>query len=207
MSNDSTSQLLHLLDRLNGDLEVIPTPEFSSRWTFPRLSPQGGQIAITGVGAEDQEIFRLYLVDLAEERWRCLTPDDTRSVYPAWSADASQLAFFSRRNTGGNTDDLYIHDLVSRKTKRVTEWPTHNFAPAFSPDGRWLACSTSRTDARPEICIVSVATGELIWITDNDTGDVEPSWSPDGRSLVWSQYQNGHYELVVMNIERFLEDQ
>ena len=40
---------------------------------------------------------------------------------------------------------------------------------------------------------------ELQQLTDNDWNDHSPTWSPDGRLIVFSSDQDGDYEIFVMN--------
>jgi Tol biopolymer transport system component len=62
-------------------------------------------------------------------------------------------------------------------------------APSLSPDGRWLAYS-----AFGRIHVTRLATGATRRLTDADTPEFQPSWSPDGHSLVYVSWtaRGGH---------------
>lgn len=65
--------------------------------------------------------------------------------------------------------------------------------PAWSPDGRWLAyarADVAWTEEKAwtyEIYVMDLQTGETERLTDNQTEDRHPSWSPDGRWLAFQK--------------------
>ena len=67
----------------------------------------------------------------------------------------------------------------------------------FSPDGRWVVFSGSRFESLAKhIWITPVRGGvvsedELISVTDGDSTDIEPYWSPDGRTIYYVSNRDG----------------
>jgi len=63
----------------------------------------------------------------------------------AWSPDASEIAYTSKKVTGLDyvkytNSDIYIYSLKDKKTKNITEGMMgYDKAPLYSPDGKWIA--------------------------------------------------------------------
>ena len=75
-------------------------------------------------------------------------------------------------------------------------------APAATPSpasGR-IAFS-SRRDGNFEIYVMNADGSGVTRLTDNDAGDVLPSWSPDGRRIAFQSNRDGNVEIYVMNAD------
>ncbi|MFQ5790704.1 MAG: amidohydrolase family protein [Acidobacteriota bacterium] len=68
--------------------------------------------------------------------------------------------------------------------------------PVLSPDGSLVAFS-----ALGDIWVVSVEGGEPIPLTRDEYLDSDPSWSPDGKHLVFASDRSGTMDLWVKDIE------
>ena len=71
-----------------------------------------------------------------------------------------------------------------------------NFAAAVSPDGQWLAL-----DLFTVIWLVPVAGGQARRLTQDAQDASQPSWSPDGRRLVFQSFWEGYYQLWLVNTD------
>ncbi|EQD24697.1 MAG: protein TolB, partial [Leptospirillum sp. Group IV 'UBA BS'] len=68
--------------------------------------------------------------------------------------------------------------------------------PAWSPRGDWIAYVCMNAVHRPKICLTSPDGSAHIQITHGTGRDDSPSWSPDGRFLIYSRQIRGHSTLV-----------
>lgn len=111
--------------------------------TAPRYSPDGKQIAY-----QDQDGIA-WVLDLASQQVRQLTPTLFQPGRVSWSADGSTIVLaavkpFSRRFREGTSQLLYV-DVATTALEYVEPMPFRSLAtrgddgPVFSPDGKWLA--------------------------------------------------------------------
>lgn len=91
---------------------------------------------------------------------------------------------------------LYVYDVGSKEPPRqITSGDFDDSSPAWSPDGRRIAFVSNRTaepdgNLNTDIWIVSADNTDkgatLLQVTKNPREDTNPSWSPDGRSIVYT---------------------
>lgn len=86
---------------------------------------------------------------------------------------------------------LYVFDVEKKASVQITSGPYDDEQPAWSPDGKTIAFVSNRT-AEPDtnrdsnIFLIAPLAGETPKaITTNPSEDERPSWSPDGRTIVY----------------------
>ncbi len=165
---------------------------------------------LTGVpGAFDTRIVyisdatgskELYVMDYDGHGPKKLTDLKSICLSPAWSPSGDKLVFtsFWRRNPG-----LYLLDLKgSASLKQVLR----GFSPlcsggTWSADGSWMAFSAS-LDGNTELFRTHPdGGGTPKRLTKNWAIDVSPSWSPDGKHIVFVSDRAGHPDLYVLQPE------
>ena len=81
---------------------------------------------------------------------------------------------------------------------RLTSGPYQDITPDVSKDGRRIAFSSNRNGPW-DIYILDLESGEIQQFTDTAAYDANPSWSPDGKWLVYESYQINNLELIIQN--------
>src|SRR3989441_820243 len=135
--------------------------------------------------------------------------EGTLHLAPPLPPDGRQVAFFSERNSF--FVDLYLADAETGKVKRrlVKSTLNNNYeslrfinsAGTFSPDGRYFAIAAKHKD-RDDLVILDVKQGReerRIPIPLNRL--TTPSWSPDGKQLVFTGYDGGLSDLFLINAD------
>ena len=99
-------------------------------------------------------------------------------IEPAWSPDASQIAFSSRRS---GTLDLWVMRADGTGTRQLTSGKQADSHPTWSSDGTQLVFARDG-----DIYVISAADGSgLRRISDPLAEEREPAWSPDGAWIAY----------------------
>jgi len=135
--------------------------------------------------------------------------DGTLHLAPALSPDGRDIAYFSEKNSF--FVDLYLADAETGRVKRRLVKSTLNSnyeslrfinsSGSFSPDGHYFAIAAKRKD-RDDLVILDVKKDEEVRrIRVPLNGLTTPSWSPDGKQLVFTGYDGGLSDLFVVNAD------
>ncbi|MBK8968675.1 MAG: hypothetical protein R3D58_06820 [Saprospiraceae bacterium] len=132
-------------------------------------------------------------------------PDRLAIQDVCWSPDGKKLAFSVIYGKADWSDfrpenwQLIVYTLKTKKTQVVAKGAM--FA-AFSPDGHALAYSKYRSGGNWDLEIYDLHTGLARPLTtDSTTRESGPSWSPDGRQLVFYGGKDTQRELFVLNAD------
>ncbi|HKW42191.1 MAG TPA: hypothetical protein VJN39_13150, partial [Gemmatimonadales bacterium] len=135
--------------------------------------------------------------------------EGTLHLAPALTPDGRDIAYFSEKNSF--FVDLYLADAESGRVKRRLVKSTLNSnyeslrfinsSGSFSPDGRYFAIAAKHRD-RDDLVILDVPKDEEVRrIRIPLNGLTTPSWSPDGKQLVFTGYDGGLSDLFVVNVD------
>ncbi len=132
----------------------------------------------------------LWVVDSDGENLRRLTNHGGIVLSPTWFRDGTRIAFSFQDIETGETRIRELNLLSGREWILEPGRGGQHMTPAYSPDGSTLAFSILG-DARGiytwnldrDCCLQTVATGR--W------DDLTPSWSPDGRRIVFNSNRLG----------------
>ena len=92
----------------------------------------------------------------------------------------------ARSGVGARTQPRTAEPVVTR----LTFEPGLQIDPAFSPDGRYLAYAANERGSF-DIWVRPVAGGEPLRLTSNPAHDWQPSWAPDGASILFRSERDG----------------
>lgn len=140
--------------------------------------------------------YRLKMADSDGARPVTIREQSEPLMSPAWSRDASKLAYVSFE-TGKPA--IYIQYLATGKREKVQSFRGLNGAPSWSPDGNKLAIVLSK-DGNPEVYVLDLRSRSLVRITHHYGIDTEPSWSPDGQSLIFTSDRGGQPQIYRIHI-------
>jgi hypothetical protein len=127
---------------------------------------------------------------------------------PAWGPD-DKIVF---SGMAGGISDLYILDLADGRVRRLTNDRYADLQPSWSPDGRRIAFTTDRgpgtsfdsmTTGPMRVAVLDVASGEFTTPLPALDGvkQINPQWSPDGRSLYFISDRGGFSDVYRHELE------
>jgi TolB protein len=164
------------------------------------LSPAwaaNGQIAFSSSRSGDPEI---YIADANGNNARRITSSRGPDVSPTWNPKTgSQIAWISGR-TG--LPQVYIMDTDGAGVQRMTD-TGYATSVSWSPNGQFLAFAWDRkygpgAPGGQDIYLMDVASKTWIQLT-NGIGRCDfPSWSPDGRHVVFAVGSGARAEIWTM---------
>lgn len=122
----------------------------------------------------------------------------------AWSRDGQWIAFRRQAPSSYGPPGMYVVDRTGAVVRYVYG-PADLFFPreaTFSPDGRFIAA----VDFGRQLFIVDLATLEVRRPLYTQTEVRHPDWSPDGRSILYSQLYAGNPATTPDSLGLFLFD-
>jgi TolB protein len=76
-----------------------------------------------------------------------------------------------------------------------------NTYPAWSPDGTRMVFESTRDGPDADIFIMNADGTGVVQLTDNDAGESTPSFTPDGRFIVYTSEQDGNPDVFLMGVD------
>jgi len=115
---------------------------------------------------------------------------------PQFSADGQSIYFLSDRSGG---PQIYRMSVNGGDAKRMTFFGSYNITPRISPDGKTLAY-ISRRDNKFQLYALDLESGQESRLSDT-TKDESPSFSPNGRYIMYATEVNRRGFLAIVSID------
>ena len=174
-SNTGTSGVAHFSISSTGSLVFVPGPALT-------LSPQ----------------LNLALIDRNGPPQPLKLPPGPYE-YPRLSPDGKRIAFGS---DDGKEAVVWIYDLSGVTSMRRLTLGSRNRLPVWSADGERVAF---QSDREGDLGIFwqradGTTTAERLTKPDKDTAHVPESWSPDGKTLLFSVAKGSSYAVAALSL-------
>jgi TolB protein len=106
---------------------------------------------------------------------------------------------------------LFSVDVASGEVRQVNSNSKDNFGARFAPDGRAVAYHSTRT-GNSEVWVCYLDGRPETQITDHESWDLYPDWSPDGERMIFVSDREGSlFKIFIANSDgggaRLLVDQ
>jgi Tol biopolymer transport system component len=188
-------------------------PEIQSQEVSPVPSPSGDLLAAITTYKEDVDVVlfnvpeRKLLRNLSSgftSKYEYLI-SQSLTVGPvlgrdlAFSPNGDQIATFVKKERGRNL--LLINALSGKIEHSVPLDVEQELNPAYSPDGKFIAFAGFRAN-QPDIFMYEIATGNVSNVTSDRFFDGAPTFSPDGKWLIYSSVVNGYAKLFRLNVAK-----
>ena len=155
--------------------------------TTPAFYPDGKSIAFTLSKDGNPEIYMMSLYASSMSR---LTHNWATDTSPCFSPDGKKMVFCSNR---GGSPQVYIKNMSKGNVTRLTFKGSYNTEPVFSPRGDWIAFSHLAADGHFHLAIIREDGTDMVVLKGTGKGDESPSFSPDGRLIVFASSDGNLY--------------
>lgn len=175
----------------------VSFPRFTGDNFSPAWSSDGSKVAFSSSMREGAP--EIYIGDSSGGGVRRLTIG-RGDVSPVFNPKTNgQIAFVSGR-TG--LPQIYIMDADGSNVQRITD-QGYAVSPSWSPNGLLLAFSWIRNYGPgvlggADIYLMDIASRQIVQLTHDGGRNDFPSWSPDGRHIVFQSNRSGSEQIWSM---------
>ena len=201
MAYSGSNPQVYLLNVETGEREIVGN--FPGMTFAPRFSPDGDRILMSLQQGANANIFEMNLRSRETVR---LTHGAAIDTSPSYAPDARHIVFESDR---GGSQQLYVMRADGTQARRISFGPGRYSTPVWSPRGDLIAF-TKMHEGRFMIGVIR-PDGKGERILSEGYHNEGPSWSPNGRVLVffrespgeqggarlWTVDQTGYNELEL----------
>lgn len=175
----------------------------------PIFSPDGKWVYfLSTVQSRDKVIREVYRIRLDGSDINRLSHTDDDVVDYIISPDGQTIAFalFYVDQLGVRRSSIYTIRSDGSDRKQIAEGKGTNWMQSFSPDGKWIAFYSNRDGKSTDITrnwdiyLIRTDGSELVRLTDNNSLDMEPVFSPDGSMIAFSSDHDGNREIYLAHI-------
>jgi TolB protein len=176
---------------------LVSFPKFGGTNLSPSWSPDGTKLAFSSSRSGDSEICT---VDQAGGNLKRITASKGPDVSPVWNRKTgAQIAWVSGR-TG--LPQVYTMEADGTNVQRLTD-QGYAVSPNWSPNGQFLALSWTRRygpgePGSEDVYLMDVASKQWVQLTHDGGQNDFPSWSPDGRHIVFQSSRSGSEQIWSM---------
>jgi TolB protein len=176
---------------------VVSFPRFGGTNLSPAWSPDGARLALSSSRGGNSQI---YVCDASGANLHRLTSNRGPDVGPVWNRKTgAQIAFVSG-STG--LPQVYTIEADGTNEQRMTD-QGYAVSPNWSPNGQFLTLAWIRKygpgqPGSSDIYLMDIASKQWVQLTHDGGRNDYPSWSPDGRHIVFESKRSGKEEIWMM---------
>jgi TolB protein len=176
---------------------VVSFPRFGGSNLSPAWSADGTKLAFSSSRTGDPEI---YVVDSSGGNLKRITSFKGPDVSPTWNRKTGgQIAWVSGRS---GLPQIYMSEADGTNAHRITE-EGYAVSPSWSPNGQFLAFSWIRhygpgAPGAQDIYLMDIASKQWVQLTHDGGRNDFPTWSPDGRHIVFQSNRSGTEQIWTM---------
>jgi len=163
------------------------------------FSPDGLSIALTLSKDGNPE---LYTMNAEGSDLRRLTHTHAAESSPTWSPDGRAIAYVSDES---GVPQIWQINKDGGSPLRLTVSPSYNTEPDWSrppanSDLKPMLAVTSRVGGKFQIGVYESGSGIVSPVVTDGADNMDPSWAPDGRHLVFTKTQHWRPQLYLLDV-------
>jgi sugar lactone lactonase YvrE len=157
----------------------------------------GGKIAFS---SNREGSFDIYLMNANGSEQRRLTNNQRQNFFPKVSPDGKIILYLSINNET-RVQNLYRMSADGSEDKLLFKDVT---GPAsWSPDGRQFTFVMGSKPEKLEIYIANADGSGKKRLTNDVWQDYGPSWSPDGKTIAYTRYQDHECGIYLIDVKTY----
>jgi len=160
-------------------------------YVYPRLSPDGRQVAVT----ISEEGLQVWLYNLSRDALTRLTFGGSMNVFSSWTPDSKRISFVS--NKEGSRNIFWQMADGSGSVERLTRGEYVQVPSSWSPDGQLLALMEENPTTGYDIWVLRMSDRKAQPFLRTPFNESAPEFSPDGRWLVYVSDESGRFEVYA----------
>ena len=171
----------------------VPVATFKGTNTGASFSPDGRRLAMSLSGTGNSEI---YVSDTRGKGMRRLTTNKSLEASPSWSPDGRRLVYTS---DAPGKPQLYEISANGGPARRIpTNVSSYCSEPVWNPVDESLIAFTAAVSGGFQIALYDFNKRSSEILTQGSSS-LEPTWTRDGRHLVFTQRNGGNTRLMLLD--------
>jgi TolB protein len=176
---------------------LVSFPRFGGTNLSPAWSADGTKLAFSSSRGGDPQI---YVTDAAGGNARRITANKGPDVSPVWNRKTGEQVAFVSGRTG--LPQVYTMGSDGTNEQRMTD-QGYAVSPAWAPNGQFLALSWIRKygpgdPGALDLYLMDIASKQWVQLTHDGGRNDFPSWSPDGRHIVFQSSRARGEQIFMM---------
>lgn len=178
----------------SASIRTYPLTSLPGSESDPALSPNGEAVAFIWHGGPNDNYYNLYTQSLDGHGLKQRTFSSDRDHHPTWSPDGQHVAFLRFSET-----DCHILTIpvLGDEARLLSPCPTfYTRDLTWSPDGKHLAFASRFAPGTPyQVMLLDISTLTLTQLTTPTDffGDIQPTFSPDGKWIAFQRSTDGAF--------------